>query len=269
VSDEHGPQNPTELEEEMRQVRDELERRVWERTAELHQAQERALQAERLAAIWQTVAGLAHEGRNALQAIHACADRLGWRVQDRPEALGLVSEIHKAVDLLGRLFEDVRDYAAPINLDRRPCDLAAVWREAWARVRAGHPGRDARLEEEAAGADLRCHADPFRLGHVFRNAFDNSLAAGPDPVLVTVRAEEVSLGGRPSVRLAVRDNGPGLGAEQRQKLFEPFYTTKTKGTGLGMAIACRVVEAHEGEVGVGEPAGPGAEVVFILPRGTS
>jgi PAS domain S-box-containing protein len=254
------------MEEELRQAGAELERRVEARTAELRQAQERALRAERLAAIGQTVAGLAHEGRNALQAIHACSERLAWRLQDQSEPLALVGEIQKAEEVLQRLFEDVRDYASPVSLDRRPCDLAEVWRQAWEQATAQHPGRDAALEEQTEGLDLACSVDPFRLAQVFRNAFDNSLAAAPGPVRVTVSCAAATLAGAPALRVAVRDNGPGLGPEQRQNLFEAFYTTKTKGTGLGMAIAKRIVDAHGGEIGVGEAAGPGAEIVITLPR---
>jgi signal transduction histidine kinase len=68
----------------------------------------------------------------------------------------------------------------------------------------------------------------------------------------------------PALRVSVRDNGPGLTAEQRRLIFEPFYTTKARGMGLGMAIAKRIVEAHGGRIEVG--AGPGAEIVLTLPR---
>jgi PAS domain S-box-containing protein len=253
-------------EEELRRAGAELEWRVEERTAELPRTQERALRAERLAAIGQTVAGLAHESRNALQAIHACSERLAWRLQGQAEALALVDEIQKAEEALRRLFDDVRDYAAPISLDRRPCDLAEVWRQAWAQAAALRPGRAAALEEQAGGLNLVCNGDPFRLAQVFRNAFDNSLAAAAGPVRVTVSCAVAELAGAPALRVAVRDNGPGLGPEQRQNLFEAFYTTKTKGTGLGMAIAKRIVDAHGGEIGIGEGAGPGAEIVITLPR---
>src|SRR5207253_6562752 len=99
---------------------------------------------------------------------------------------------------------------------------------------------------------------------VFRNIFENALAATPGAAEVTVRCAPTSLDGRPAVLVSVRDNGPGLGAEQRRRIFEPFYTTKTKGTGLGMAIAQRIVEAHGGRIGVGP--GPGAEILLTLPR---
>ncbi len=252
-------------EEALRQARDELENRVEERTAELRRAQERALQAERLAAIGTTAAGLAHEGRNALQATLACVERLRWRLAGQPEILAMLAEIEKAQDALARLFEDVRAYAAPVLLDRRPCDLSAVWREAWSRAVAGRPGCDAALTEQTAGVDLTCEADAFRVGQVFRNVFDNALAACPGSARVSVSCAEAERGGRPALVITVRDNGPGLTDEQRRRIFDPFYTTKTQGTGLGMAIARRVMEAHGGDIGVGA-GGPGAEIILTLPR---
>ena len=102
------------------------------------------LQAERLAAIGEMVAGLAHESRNALQRSQACLEMLALAVRDRPEALDLIDRIQKAQDHLHHLYEDVRSYAAPIKLDRVPCDLRTVWREAWAHL------EPAREEKQAA-----------------------------------------------------------------------------------------------------------------------
>ena len=70
---------------------------------------------------------------------------------------------------------------------------------------------------------------------------------------------------RQPIQISVRDNGPGLNPEQQERIFEPFYTTKTKGTGLGMAIAQRIVEAHHGRIQVGDVSGPGAEILVTLP----
>ena len=89
---------------------------------------------------------------------------------------------------------------------------------------------------------------------------------GPDPVRLSVRCSETTLAGKPARRVAVRDNGPGLNDEQRRKIFEPFFTTKVKGTGLGMAIAKRIAEAHGGRIAVGAGATGGAEIIFTLPR---
>ena len=100
---------------------------------------------------------------------------------------------------------------------------------------------------------------------MFTNLFANALEACADPVRVTVSCRESVLGGRRALRIAVRDNGPGFSAEQRARAFEPFQTTKPTGTGLGMAITKRLVDAHGGAIALGNGAG-GAEVVITLPR---
>jgi signal transduction histidine kinase len=233
---------------------------------QLKAAQEQALQSARLAAIGQMMAGLAHESGNALARSQACLEMLALEVQDRPEALDLIQRVQKAQDHLRQLYEEVRGYAAPVRLEREAWDVRAVWRQAWANLAVQRQGRDAALHEEAAGVDPACAVDHFRLEQVFRNMFENSLAACRGPVRITITLAEAELAGRPALRVAVRDNGAGLSPEQRQRIFDPFYTTKTKGTGLGMAIAKRIVEAHGGQIAVGGAAGPGAEILVTLPR---
>jgi signal transduction histidine kinase len=252
-------------EQALRRANDELERRVEERTADLKEAQKKALQAERLAAVGQMVAGLAHESRNALQRISGGLERLRFRLQDRPECLGLLDNVRRAeVDLHG-LFVDVRDYGAPIHLERCACNLADVWREAWADLEADRGGSQAVLSEEIAGADLRCVASPSHLKQVFRNLLDNALAAGGRHVVMG--CSQAELEGHRAVQIAVRDDGPGLTPEQKGKLFEPFYTTKMRGTGLGLAICRRIMEAHGGRIAAADTPPPGAVFLLTLPRG--
>jgi PAS domain S-box-containing protein len=233
----------------------------------LKQAQERALQAERLAAIGEVVTGLAHESRNALQRSQACLEMLALTVRDRPQALDLIGRLQKAQDHLHLLYEDVRSYAAPIRLEKTACDLRAVWREAWGHLESARAGKQAEFRDLADGVDPRCLADPFRLEQVFRNILDNSLAACSPPVVVEIRAGAAELEGQPALQVAVGDNGPGIAPELQPKLFAPFYTTKAKGTGLGLAIAKRIVEAHGGRIALGAGAGPGAVFLITLPRG--
>jgi two-component system, LuxR family, sensor kinase FixL len=234
---------------------------------DLREAQQRALQSERLAAIGQMVAGLAHESRNALHRAQVCLEMLTLEVEDRPEAINLVARLQKAQDDLHHLFEDVRSYAAPIHLEVLVCHLPEVWREAWTQLADVRRGRDAALQEETNGLDLHCAADPFRLEQVFRNILDNALAASPDPVAIEIHCALAELDGQPALRVAVRDHGHGLSPEQRQRIFDPFFTTKTRGTGLGMAITKRIVEVHGGRIDVGEGNAPGAEIIVTLPRG--
>jgi two-component system sensor kinase FixL len=233
---------------------------------ERKQSEQKLLQAERLAAIGQMMTVLAHESGNALARSHACLEMLAWEVEDRPEAMELIGRIQKAQDHLQHLYEEVRNYAAPLKLDRDVWNLAMIWRQAWDNLAVARQGREASLQEQVAGVNLDRAVDQFRLGQVFRNILENALAACADPVQIVIECAEMEVGGRPGVRIAVRDNGPGLTPEQKQRIFEPFYSTKAKGTGLGMAIAKRIVEAHGGNIAVGESNGSGAAFLISLPR---
>lgn len=237
------------------------------RIARLQEAEERAVQAERLAAIGQMVTVLTHESRNALARGQAYLDLLAREVNDRPRAAELITRVQKAQDDLHHLFEEIRDFAAPMTIESGVWDLGGIWRQAWANLIAiDSQGKAARLVEDTSGTDLRCAVDMFRLEQVFRNLFENSLAACSNPVEVNLSCAGVTLRNSPAVQVTYRDNGPGLSSEQRRRVFEPFYTTKSKGTGLGMAIVRRAVEAHGGSIRVGDTPGPGAEFVIVLPR---
>ncbi|HWB11723.1 MAG TPA: ATP-binding protein [Pirellulales bacterium] len=233
---------------------------------DLHEAQRKSLQAERLAAIGQMMTGLTHESRNALQRSKACLEMLALEVEDRPEALDLVRRIERAQEHLYHLYEEVRTYAAPINLNREVCDLRALWRETWAHIVQLSPDKQVEFSEEIDCDDLRGRVDRFAIEQVFRNILENALSAVANEGKITVGCKAVLLEGKPAVRLRFRDNGPGMSEEQRQRIFEPFYTTKTKGTGLGMAIAKRIIQSHGGQIEAGDRPGAGAEIIVTLPR---
>jgi two-component system, LuxR family, sensor kinase FixL len=231
----------------------------------LKQAQERALQSERLAAIGQMMTGLAHESGNALARSQACLEMLTFESEDRPKSLTLIGRIQAAQDHLRQLYDEVRNYAAPVKLELEPWNLSHIWRQAWENLHLLRQSKKATLLEETDGIDLRCLVDQFRLGQVFRNILENAMAACQEPVEIKVCCTRSDIDGQPAIQVAFRDNGPGLSAEQRQRIFDPFFTTKTKGTGLGMAIAKRIVEAHGGQIGVGSGSNPGAEIRITLP----
>ena len=232
----------------------------------LKQAQEKTLQSARLAAIGQMVTGLAHESRNALQRSQACLEMLALEVADRPPALNLLDRIQKAQDHLHHLYEEVRGFAAPVRLNSQRAHVGRILEETWDHLTLTRQGRDARLLFAETDLDLHCLVDPLALEQVFRNVLENSLSAGRDPVRIDISWAECRLGRQPALQISLADNGPGLSAEQRARIFEPFYTTKTQGTGLGMAIAKRIVEAHGGKLSLGSADRPGAEILVTLPR---
>ncbi len=227
-------------------------------------AEERAMQSQRLAAIGQMVTGLAHESRNALQRSQACLELLALELEGQPQALALVARAQKAQDHLHHLYEEVRGYAAPLKLHFKPCDLSEIWHETWSHLEMMRKDRDVTLRQEAS-IDLECQVDRHAIAQVFRNVLENAIVACREPGEIVIRAMASVLNGAPAVCVSFRDNGPGLNAEQRKRIFDPFYTTKTQGTGLGMAIAKRIVDSHAGRIEVGNPP-EGAEVLVTLPR---
>jgi PAS domain S-box-containing protein len=228
-------------------------------------AEQRARQAERLAAIGETMTGLIHEGRNALQRSKACLEMLALEVEDRPSALDLVARADRAQGELHRLYEEVRQYAAPVNLQRETCDLSEIWREAWGHLSHADRGQAVALREELS-TNPTCEVDRFAIAQVLRNVLENAIQASNGNGQIVIRCTEDRLDGRPALCCQVRDFGPGMNSEQRKRIFEPFYTTKSKGTGLGMAISHRIVQSHGGSIAVADHDGPGAEIVITLPR---
>ena len=247
-------------------VNPDLLRTSLRRVARLKQAEERTLQAERLAAIGEVVASLAHESRNALQRIQIGVEMLQTKLADNQEGMQDLTLIEDAADGLNNLLEDVRGYAAPMRLDKSSCSLSDTWRLAWSHLKPHRAGRECELVEHLEGLDLTCQIDLDRLEQVFRNLFENSLAACKEACTIELTCEETEIHGHAALAVVVRDNGPGLTDEQKQHLFDAFYTTKKRGTGLGMAIAKRIVETHEGQIEIVEQDADGAAFRISLPR---
>jgi len=196
-----------------------------------------------------------------LQRAHACLERLTWRLKEQPEALDLVRRAEQAQTELTRLFEDIRVFTNAVPLSSERVNLADVWREAWQQAVSIRP--EAPVLREATLAALRDgRGDRFRLIQVFRNLFENALDAGADHVVLTVDANEATQ----ILCIRMRDNGHGIPEKEVGRVFEPFYTTKDHGSGLGMSICRRIMEAHGGTISIeGTENAQGTEVVLQLP----
>jgi len=231
--------------------------------SDFKQLQAKLMTNERLAAIGQMVSGLAHESRNAFQRSHACLAELALDVASMPDSLTLVSKVQKALDDVHMLLEEVRCYAAPIILERQSCNLEMLVRETWQHVLDTEnatctPGLNI---IKAADFPDECLIDILRIGLVLRNLLENALMAAPAAAAITVKLslvdatdsqlEKRNLRGIEALRnlsIEVIDQGPGIPEADLETIFAPFYTTKTKGTGLGLAVARRYVTAHEGRI---------------------
>ncbi len=227
-----------------------------------HATAEKLQQSERLASIGQMVTGLAHESRNALQRSHACLETLLLDIQDRPDAMRQANQIQGALDHLHMLYEQVRNYAAPVVLDREDMDLEKLISLVWENLKQSWSNFQTQIEFRYRGvAPCIVHIDRYRMDQVLTNLFQNAIEAAG--IQGKVRCTASCMGGN-HVEVSIEDNGSGVPAELAPKIFAPFYTTKTRGTGLGLAIAQRIVEAHHGKIHLSQSELGGAKFTFIL-----
>jgi signal transduction histidine kinase len=235
-------------------------RSTLERIRRNREAELKALQAERLAVIGQVVASVAHESRNYLQIICNTAEMIADLEDQSPETLQGIAVIQEAEQGLERLLEELRQFAAPLELEKNRDSLQRVWRTAWTDIAKIKKTDNAQIDEIVGDAKVHFPMDAFRMGQVFRNLFANSIEACGENARLQIRCEARN----GTLKIFVRDNGPGLNREQRENVFRPFFTTKSNGTGLGMAIVKRIVEAHGGDIQVGD-CDDGALFIIGLP----
>ena len=226
---------------------------------DLIEANRKALQSQRLAAIGQTMTALAHESRNALQRIQAATDVLALELEESSEAATDLQAIRRASEDLRSLLENVRSFAAPVQVALQSRDLPDVWRQAWDDLSDSRKGRHAELSETFHDDAIRVRVDAVRMKQVFLNLFANALEAASDPVRIRLDCRRREN----SVVVRIDDNGPGFGPEQVDHFFEPFFTTKSAGTGLGLPICRRIVEAHGGSIVACDAADGGCFVITL------
>lgn len=237
--------------------------------------QKKLVQNERLAAIGQMMAGLAHESRNAFQKSHACLTNLAFDVCEMPESLELVQKVQNSLDHLNALLDEVRNYSAPIMLEKSHCNIESIIRETWSQLceaNAESPTPDFELTRDDSFPE-KIKMDRYRIGQVIWNLMDNARVAcdkTEGKVSVALRFEPNPNGeeeGQASIE--IMDNGQGIAEENLGSIFQPFFTTKTKGTGLGLAICHRIVEAHRGSISAANGETSGAIFTLTLPVATS
>ncbi|HEX7112563.1 MAG TPA: ATP-binding protein [Mizugakiibacter sp.] len=226
----------------------------------------RALQAklarhERLSAMGEMSARLAHQLRTPLAAALLYASRLAEGGLNAATAQRLGDKIQARLRHLERLIADMLAFARGDGAGAERIAVEALLAEI---VRAAGPQRapGARLEctDASGGAALRGQRELLAsaLGNLAVNALQAAGAGG------CVRIAAGRGGGR--VRIAIRDDGPGIAAELAERIFEPFFTTRSGGTGLGLAVARAVVTAHGGEIAVHSEPGAGATFTVSLPE---
>jgi signal transduction histidine kinase len=253
-------------------------------TASIARFQQEAAQRERLSSLGQLSTVLAHEIRNPLMIIKAALRTLRRSDGGDPRLASAANDIDGEVDRLNRLVNEVLDFARPIRFELESASLSAICRGAVEAAEAGTPGPPCELSLDEAADGIVTDAERLRqaLVNLLANARQAASAAGAGPAgpeaASPERPVESKLGGGSSVRLAsaasrdgrvrisITDRGPGIESDHLPRIFDPYFTTKRTGTGIGLAITRNIVEGLGGAIHVRSRAGQGTEVTIELPR---
>ncbi|HEX9244279.1 MAG TPA: HAMP domain-containing sensor histidine kinase [Anaeromyxobacter sp.] len=207
------------------------------------------------------LAGIAHEVRNPLGALDLFAGLLAEELASRPEATH-VARIRSELASLSRVVEEFLDYARSKPPVREPVDLGPLLGEVVDLVQPIAADRRVSLSVEGQG---EARADRDRLRRAAVNLVRNAVEASPEGGLV----ELIASASDGEATLEVADRGPGLPPEVRERLFRPFLTTKERGTGLGLALAKQVADAHGGTLTLADREGGGTVARLVLPAEAS
>ncbi|MGA8767163.1 MAG: ATP-binding protein [Candidatus Acidiferrales bacterium] len=252
-----------------------LSQTLEETNRQLRRAEDDARRSERLAALGQMSAGLAHEIRNPLGVIKGSAEMLVQKLKDaQPLASELAGYISSEVNRINTLVARFLDFARPSNLDLRPVQIAGILDRALESVQSQLPDVKVRVERHYAAGVPDILVDEQLCESVFANLIQNAYQAmsaprggdgdGGERVLRLSVARETS-NGRSGARVTVEDTGPGVPAEMREQIFNPFYTSKKDGVGLGLAIVAKIVDGHRGWIKLDDTFSPGARFHVFLP----
>jgi len=223
--------------------------------------------ARALEAMGSLVAGVAHEVRNPLFSISATVDALESELGARPEFPECAALLRSQVDRLNQLMRDLLDYGKPSVLRRGNTRLLDVVRRAVRSCATLARERGVRVTEELADDLPALDIDATRVEQALENLLANAVQHAPQGSLVRIVGSLDSGGLKAHARCAVEDEGPGLPGEHLRQAFEPFFSRRKGGTGLGLPIVQRVAEAHGGSVIAENRPGGGARFTLLLPVG--
>jgi signal transduction histidine kinase len=224
---------------------------------------ERAIQSDRVQAMQTMTAGLAHEVRNPLNAAKLQLELLERRLKRKdndPKVIEPIERAHHEIERLTEMLNEFLSFARPPELHLVEYDVVSIVRDVVELERVVARSREIDLSLAEVPATASVPVDPGKLHQVLQNLVRNAIEAAPPGG--RVRAEIVV--GERSVHIRVSDNGPGMSDEVRLRVFEPFFSTKEAGTGLGMSIVHSFVAVHEGRIDI-DTGSNGTTIDVILP----
>ncbi len=246
---------------ERKEYSERLEQMVAARTRELRDAQEQLIRQERLAVLGQLAGGIAHELRSPLSAIKNAAYYFKMVVEHpAPDAREMMDILDQQIDVSARIINSLLDFARPKTPALQPTQLSRVVDAAICQCNIPQNIAVAWQADESL-PPLQVDAEQMRL--VLGNLITNAAQAMPHGGQLTIATQLVG----DQAQVTVSDTGVGIAPDALDKVFQPLYTTKAKGIGLGLALSRIIVEAHGGAIVVTSVVGKGTTFVVSLPRG--
>jgi len=261
----------------------ELAETLAETNRRLEQAQAEARRSERLAALGQLSAGLAHEIRNPLGVIKGSAEMLTQKLgESNPLATELAGYISTETNRLSALVTRFLDFARPLHADLTPSDITAVLDRALNDVAQFWKGAPVRVEKDYSVDLPLVPLDESLCEQAFVNIVQNAydaMGGSGGTLRVQVRKSRATNrdgGSLDGVEVRIEDTGPGIPPELREQIFNPFVTTKKAGVGLGLSIVSKIIDGHQGTIRIERAdnaasdgaTGPGARFVIFFPAAT-
>ena len=216
---------------------------------------------EKLAAIGNLAAGVAHEVRNPLSSIKGYATYFGSLFEEGSERKKAAEVMTAEVERLNRVISELLEIARPSDIKPRPTDISFLLNSSLRLVQQEAEAAGVRIKTTIAPEIAPFTLDPDRLTQALLNLYINAIQAMAEGGQLTVSARGTTAG----LELIVNDSGAGIPDEALSKIFDPYYTSKTTGTGLGLAVVQKVVEAHGGTIRVQSTAEGGTRFTITLP----
>jgi signal transduction histidine kinase len=226
------------------------------------QLEKKLLQSERLAAVGQAAAHVAHEIKNPLMIIGGFSNQIRQRLEDEKD-LQKLELILEEVRRLEGLVANLGDFTKEYRLVKRHANINSVLMDVLEIMQGVcSPGKYEFKQFLSAGVE-EINCDPDKLKQVFINIISNGLEAMTAGGSISVSTEGLPNG----IEVRIADEGTGIPEEDLEHIFEPFYTTRETGSGLGLSISYKIIEAHGGEIWADSSPGKGTSFIIQLPAG--
>jgi signal transduction histidine kinase len=251
------------LEEEIKRYAEELETRVAERTAELVETHKQLVAQERIAALGRAAAQVAHEVKNPLSGLLLYTLHLKNTATNFSESEAyLVDKIVNTINHLNSRVEQILGFARPVSITRREGDLNQIVTDILELLRPQLTANKVEVRLSLAQEGARTMIDEASMRGALMNVMLNAVEAMPEGGVLSISVEQTD----ETLQLEITDTGSGIGEEQAKKIFEPFYTTKEQGLGLGMPYAKKIIDQHAGTISLSSRLGEGTTIGIVIPR---